>query len=387
MRPLLVSHPHAAAFASFTARAFAARQQLAQFVTGVASSKASVVRNRSVGVEPRLLRSLAPIELGARLAAHLIPGLSAYDAMFVAHDATVARLRWPKHVGAVYAYEDAALRTFRRAEQMNLPRIWDLPVPHWRTLAEMWEQEHRRWPTAGAVPHVEPEWKRLRKDDELRLANVVSVASSFTRSSLEANDARAPIVVTPYPFPVEQFPAKATRPSGPFTVLAVGTHGLRKGTPYLLDAWKRADLREARLILIGRLELSKAFLDGYAGTFEHIPHVARTELAPHYQAADVLAFPTLGDGFGLVMQEAMCSGTPVITTRCGGGPECIRNGEDGWIVDSSNVDALVDALRARAADREGTWRAGAAARAKAETWTEALAGAALVDGLGGATGS
>lgn len=381
MPALLVSHPHAAAFASFTARAFAARKQLAQFVTGVAT------RNRRVGVEPRLLRSLGPIEIGARVAARVIPGLSAYDAMFVAHDAAVARLRWPKEVDAVYAYEDAALRTFRRAERMNLRRIWDLPVPHWRTLAAMWEREHRRWPTAGKAPHVEPEWKRRRKDEELGLANVVSVASSFTKSSLEANDAPAPVVVTPYPFPIEQFPARAKRPSGPFTVLAVGTHGLRKGTPYLLDAWKRAELRDARLILIGHLDLSKAFLDGYAGAFQHIPHVARADLAPHYQAADVLAFPTLGDGFGLVMQEAMCSGTPVITTRCGGGPECIRSGEDGWIVETSSVDALVDALRARAADREGTWRAGAAARAKAETWTEAIAASALVDALGAATGS
>ena len=61
-----------------------------------------------------------------------------------------------------------------------------------------------------------------------------------------------------------------------------------------------------------------------------------------YQRADLVAFPTLGDGFGLVIQEAMCSRTPVVTTPAGGGPECITHGQDGWIVPAGDVDALVE---------------------------------------------
>src|SRR6185312_14108876 len=123
-----------------------------------------------------------------------------------------------------------------------------------------------------------------------------------------------PVHVTPYGFPVEEFTARAAPPTGPFRVLSVGTHDLRKGTPYLLEAWKRA------------------------------------------------AIP-----------DAMCCATPVVTTPCGGGPECITDGVDGWIVPPRDVDALVHRFRAAAADRDACARVGRAARARAErgTWTEA----------------
>jgi glycosyltransferase involved in cell wall biosynthesis len=109
--------------------------------------------------------------------------------------------------------------------------------------------------------------------------------------------------------------------------------------------------------------------------------VPKSELDAHYAAADVLAFPTLGDGFGLVIQEAMCCGTPVVTTACGGGPECITDGADGWLVPPRDVDALVERLRAIAADRDRAFAIGQAARARAERWTWPEAGEALVRAL------
>ena len=171
-------------------------------------------------------------------------------------------------------------------------------------------------------------------------------------------------------------------PAGKFRVLSVGTHDLRKGTPYLLEAWKRAAIPDAELHLVGPLRLARSFVDRYAGCFQHWPHVAKADLGTHYAAADVLAFPTLGDGFGLVIQEAMCSGTPVVTTPCGGGPECITDGVDGWIVPPRDIDALVARLRACASDRDATARIGRAARARAERWTWRQATESMVRDLG-----
>jgi glycosyltransferase involved in cell wall biosynthesis len=94
-----------------------------------------------------------------------------------------------------------------------------------------------------------------------------------------------------------------------------------------------------------------------------------------------LAFPTLGDGFGLVIQEAMCSGTTVVTTPCGGGPECITDGIDGWIVPPRDVDALAERLRYCAANRDRVFEMGRRARTRAERWTWRDAGEALVSAL------
>jgi glycosyltransferase involved in cell wall biosynthesis len=305
-----------------------------------------------------------------------------YNALFTSHDLAVALSPWPRGTTGVYAYEDGALRTFQRARRMDAARIWDLPLPHYQTIQDTLQAEHDRWTGAAlGPPHREPEWKRRRKDAELALATTISVASAFTKQSLERIGTPQPIVVAPYGFPVTEFQPRASAPSGPFRVLSVGTHDLRKGTPYLLEAWKQAGLKDAELHLIGPLRLAKPFVDRYAGLFQHWPHLPKSLLGGRYAEADLLAFPTLGDGFGLVIQEAMCTGTPVVTTPCGGGPECITDGVDGWLVPPRDTDALVARLREAAADRDRLHAMGRAARARAERFTWREAGRGLIDAL------
>lgn len=401
MNAVLVSHPHVAAFAAGVAGGLARAGKLSRFVTGVAfrdvswsgRSVAAMAARRPVfgnrlltDLGPGQLRSLPIVEIGARLTAKILGrvglGTKSYDAIFVAHDAAVSLVPWPPETTAVYAYEDGALWTFRRADRLALGRIWDLPLPHYLTIERILNDERRRWPGAAVGPtQDEPLWKRRRKDGELGLATTISVASAFTKRSLEDLDLHVPVVVTPYGFPVDSFAVRPDRPDGPFTVLSVGTHDLRKGTPYLLEAWKRAAIPHAELHLVGPLRLAKSFLDNYAGTFRHWPHLAKSELPARYAAADLCAFPTLGDGFGLVIQEAMCCGTPVLTTPCGGGPECITDGVDGFLVPPRDVDALVERFRDAAAGRERLFAMGQAARARAERWTWREAGAALVGAL------
>jgi glycosyltransferase involved in cell wall biosynthesis len=399
---VLVSHPHVAAVSAGVAASLARAGRLSLFVAGVAfngsdwtgrigealAERRPVLRNRIVRQVPSAqLRALPLVELGARGAARVLRAagapISSYDALYLAHDAAVAFMPWPGGTTAVYAYEDGAYLTFRRAARKEMARILDVASLHYRTMESIWRQEIIRWPDAVTTgPRREPPWKQRRKDAELALATTVSVASTFTRRSLEGQGLRAPVVVTPYGFPTDLFPPKTERPGGKLTVLAVGGLSLPKGTAYLLEAWKRAALPDAELHLVGRMHLAKSFVDRYAGLYRHWPHVPRTELAARYATADLLVFPTLADGFGLVMQEAMCCATPVLTTPSGGGPECITDGVEGWLIPPADVDALVERLRSAAANRDALHAMGLAARARAERWTWTDAGQSLVRSLG-----
>ena len=69
------------------------------------------------------------------------------------------------------------------------------------------------------------------------------------------------------------------------------------------------------------------------------------------QNADVLLFPSLFEGFGLVITEAMSQGTPVITTDRTIGPDIIRHNENGWIIDAGSTEAIVEAIENILADR------------------------------------
>lgn len=67
-------------------------------------------------------------------------------------------------------------------------------------------------------------------------------------------------------------------------------------------------------------------------------------LRSYYQCADVFVFPTRSDVWGLVVNEAMAQGLPVITTdRCVAGIEMIEPGVNGYLIPADDVDAIVEA--------------------------------------------
>jgi glycosyltransferase involved in cell wall biosynthesis len=68
-------------------------------------------------------------------------------------------------------------------------------------------------------------------------------------------------------------------------------------------------------------------------------------------AHDVFVFPSLFEGFGLVLLEAMAMGLPIITTSHTAGPDLIEEGREGFIVPIRDANAIADRLARLHADR------------------------------------
>ena len=111
----------------------------------------------------------------------------------------------------------------------------------------------------------------------------------------------------------------------------------RKGLDVFLELFKRLDKEKYQIVLIGTTDAVDSMLP------EGIISIHRTnnqkELAEIYTAADLFVNPTREEMFGLVNVEANACGTPVLTFRTGGSPECIDE-TSGAVVDCDDIDAM-----------------------------------------------
>jgi glycosyltransferase involved in cell wall biosynthesis len=154
-----------------------------------------------------------------------------------------------------------------------------------------------------------------------------------------------------------------------FLALFVGRLEEEKGVQVLLDAWRRAQLGDAALALAGDGPLRPP-----AGWLGQVP---RDELPALYAAADVLVVPsiqtaTFTEPWGLVVNEAMHQGRPVIATDAVGAAAggLVRDGRNGLVVPQDDPAALATALRQVASDTSLRERLGDAARHDVEPYSE-----------------
>lgn len=130
-------------------------------------------------------------------------------------------------------------------------------------------------------------------------------------------------------------------------VLAVGQFIYRKGFDILIKTAQNL-LEDTGLYFVGG-EPTEEFLKLAKENGEQKIHFVgfklKKELEKYYKAADVFVLPTREDIWGLVINEAMAKGLPIITTeKCIAGLELVRNGENGYIVPVDDVDEISDKI-------------------------------------------
>jgi glycosyltransferase involved in cell wall biosynthesis len=96
---------------------------------------------------------------------------------------------------------------------------------------------------------------------------------------------------------------------------------------------------------------------------------------------DVFVFPSLFEGFGLVITEAMSQGVPVITTNRTAGPDLIDDGVDGWIVPTASSIAIKEVLLKILNNPELIKNVGFAAQNKAQTRPWSVYGQEMADAI------
>jgi len=312
-------------------------------------------RRGTEGVSPQHTRLNPVFGLLNYLAAKCLPPFQAESFRFRLYplfDRWVRSLLHPgQNLITSFAFANSAIRwskthggtTFIDAQNSHPRLFWNLLI-----------EEHKRW--ASPYPPVARHFNQ-RSIESVAQCDCIFASSTFVRDSF-VEQGWEPSRVLPYTLPVnlDWFkPAGADRPqSRPLTLLNTGALCLRKGTPYLLEAFRLIRKKEPSAILrLSQLvrDDAKPILGRYADLpidwappFNLALEGQRQRYLERFQTSDIFVFPSIEDGFAIVVAEALACGLPVITTKNTGASDLIRPGKNGEVVPIRDPEAIANAV-------------------------------------------
>jgi starch synthase len=281
------------------------------------------------------------------------------DALF---DRWIAR-RWIRDCDAYWGFQGSCLESLRAARQRGIIGVAEFATAHVTRAIELLSAEAERHPEwASTISNFAfPNWYRERLEHEPHAADLCVAASRFTASSLEQAgiDSRR-ILLLPLGADLTQFQFVTRSQKAPFRILFVGGIGQRKGVKYLLQAFEKIEGRGVELTLAGPLPADLRPLAPYRGRVRLTGRLDQNQVVREMQQAHVLVLPSVFEGFGLVIVEAMATGLPVIASTHSAGPDIIREGREGFVLEPDDVEGLLNHLERLRDDREmatqmGVW--------------------------------
>lgn len=280
------------------------------------------------------------------------------------HAAMAKRLAARVRTGAfraVYAYDDGALEALVAARDVGARSILDLPTAYWGARQELLREEAEMAPAwASTMDALTDSPQHLeRKENELRNADSIVVASAFAATSLKSAPVSPDATITIANYGVDTAASRFVERPGvaPLRVLFVGRLSQEKGLSYLFRAMDMLG-SAAELTVIGNgRDLENRALAEALGRSSWRRGASRADVLREMSTHDVLVLPSISDAFGLVLTEAISVGTPIIASTNSGGPDLLAAAPasaapPGWIVPIRDADAIASRLQLLVDDDE-----------------------------------
>jgi glycosyltransferase involved in cell wall biosynthesis len=249
------------------------------------------------------------------------------------------------------------LKLSRKAETI---RLLARGSSHIRTQKAILSSEQRR---CGHVIDQPSEWRIDRECREYSLADGVVVLSQFAQHSFLDNGfpleqvsiARPGVDIAMFRAAPHVVTERRRRILGnePLKVLTVGLVSYRKGLSDYAEVVPMCDANCFRFRWVGTvLPEAREQVARLSSTVDFQTRVPQSELARHYAWADLFFFPSLEDGFGVVLAQAAAAALPILTTPNGAGQDLVEEGRTGWILPIRDSSAFVSKLNQCCEDRQ-----------------------------------
>ncbi len=264
-----------------------------------------------------------------------------------------------------HGWNNHSLQSLRKARKQGAKTVIERASSHPLIQDRLLREEYQKY---GIKKKANPFLERSCK--ELNECDYVMIPSDFVRSSfIEQGFDEEKLIQIPFGVDTEKFKLRE-KEEGIFRVLFVGQIKLRKGFQYLLEAWKELDLKDTELILVGGVsEEAKGIVEDYKKKLDFKMPGFVQDIVKTYQNSSIFVFPSIEDGFGLVILEAMACGLPVILSENTGAKDVVREGKDGFIVPIRDVEKIKEKIRYFYDNPEEIKRMGNNARERVESYT------------------
>lgn len=272
-----------------------------------------------------------------------------------------------------WGFQGSCLESLEEAKKKSIVAIIELATGHVTAAIKILQEEKQRSPEwADSISNLYfPRWYLRRLEKEPFVADYCLVASEFTKRTLEGVGVESrKILKLPLGVSLEKFKFKERLIRYPFQIIFVGGVGQRKGIKYLLDAVRILNSDKIKLKIIGPIVGSGKAFKRYAEFYEYLGLLSQEDIVKHMHDSDCLVLPSLFEGFGLVIPEAMATGMPVIASPNSAAPDIIREGVDGFIVNPNDVSRLAEKINWMSENREKVLEMGrnASERAREFSW-------------------
>jgi glycosyltransferase involved in cell wall biosynthesis len=236
----------------------------------------------------------------------------------------------------------SSLATGKAAQRMGATFVLDRACPDIRVQQQMMVEEARK---VGGTFRANSPWFIERQVEEYEQADFILSPSDYSRRSYPEH-LRKKVVLAPL-YGCSKVSPRAPKPAGSTFVLGVvGGGPLRKGFLYLLQAWKELELPNAQLKIRTSNEIFTypvlKLLLADQSTVSVVGYVS--DINTFYGECDAFILPSVDDGFGLSLMEAMANGVPSIATHNCGASELLVPDRDCLLIDAFSVEQIKDAV-------------------------------------------
>lgn len=265
----------------------------------------------------------------------------------------VAQFAIENNVDAVIMYDTNANECWRilKNKAPNIIRIMDVSIANRLFMKENYIADMKKTNTE----YLRLEQKHLWNENNIKLnleeikdSQYFLIASNVVKRSMMFSGVKEEqMFMAPYGVDCSKFNFVQKQPLKlPLKLVYVGQVTYRKGIHHLLKVMDRFSENDVELYLAGGYSETTPFVQEYKNrrNIHFLGFVTRDVLASLYQKSDVFVFPTLGEGYGMVILEALSCGVPCIVSDLAGGDDAIVEGYNGFKFKAGDDDDLYNKI-------------------------------------------